>query len=757
MSASNLSVSARGSFKGRQLLLEPLEDRRVLAAATPWHNDVMPFDVNTSGFVSASDAAGVIGRLLEFGPGPLAPPDPGPPLLYVDTNGDNVLSPFDAAVVINRLLNPTHVSIATAVPFSIDTTPGVTVKVTSPAAVPDGTTVKVDVDLNNDGDYSDAGELARSTGSLFQGGADFDLFPALPLNGPSGPYTVRLRARVTDGDGLEGVSSSIPLIVDTEMSSALEDYVHAADPSYQFSLARTVVGTGYAYYVLDMTSQTWRSAADVNKPVWRHWVELIVPAGTITGTSLLIVSGGSNNFGSPPSNPDPNAVLLATTSKSVIVNLRVVPNEPVIFTDETRTRTEDEIIAYSFDKYMQNIGDPGNETWPLLVAMAKSAVRTMDTVQTFVPTVTGNQQISDFIVTGYSKRGWTTWLTAASDDRVRAIIPGVFDNLNQGPQMVHHYSVLGKFSEQVQDYSDMQIFERIMTPEGQQLSKIVDPYRYLRNGRFDDMPKLILNGAGDEFFVSDSSQFYIHDLPGDDNYMRYFPNAGHGLDGTAVISTLTFMNAVLNNLPLPKYSWTIQPDNDIELHSITTPLAVKLWQATNPTARDFRHGYHPEILWTATNLFSNTGTYVASAPMPAQGATAYFIEMTYDSGIQGMPYIFTTEIRVKSTLPLTPWPYESGFPDEVSLWGFAPVALPAASTNDDPAGSELDSIAMALSLVQADDGAAPTPVVLLPVDRVETPAQAIAVAAATIVFASDLSDLIGDADEDETESLLVEV
>jgi hypothetical protein len=281
------------------------------------------------------------------------------------------------------------------------------------------------------------------------------------------------------------------------------------------------------------------------------------------------------------------------------------------------------------------------------------------------------------VVTGYSKRGWTTWLTAASDDRVKAIIPGVFDNLNQGPQMVHHVEVYGFFSEQVQDYTDLRIFERMKSPEAQLLSQIVDPYRYLHNGRFE-MPKLVLNGSGDEFFVSDSAQFYFDDLPGEDNYLRYFPNAGHGLDETAAYSTITFLDAMINDRALPKFSWTVSADNTIHVSTVDTPSVVKLWYATNPTSRDFRHGYHPDIIWNSLELDDlGGGTYEGERPMPPTGATAYFIELTYPSAIDGMPYVFTTEIRVNSELPLHPWPYDVG--GEVIS-----AVVPADLANADP-------------------------------------------------------------------------
>src|SRR5215217_6971322 len=45
--------------------------------------------------------------------------------------------------------------------------------------------------------------------------------------------------------------------------TALDAYVHKADPAYGWKLVSTIPGAGVTTYVLELTSQTWRSAKDV--------------------------------------------------------------------------------------------------------------------------------------------------------------------------------------------------------------------------------------------------------------------------------------------------------------------------------------------------------------------------------------------------------------------------------------------------------------------------------------------------------------
>ena len=123
------------------------------------------------------------------------------------------------------------------------------------------------------------------------------------------------------------------------------------------------------------------------------------------------------------------------------------------------------------------------------------------------------------------------------------------------------------------------------------------------------------------------------------------PNADHSLKGSDAYQTLqACYNAVLNNVPLPQYSWTMEKDGAIHVTAKTTPSEVKLWQATNPEARDFRmETLGPK--WQSTMLNPEGGGYVGKVAEPAKGWTAFFVELTFPSG-NPAPFKFTTQVRV---------------------------------------------------------------------------------------------------------------
>ena len=447
------------------------------------------------------------------------------------------------------------------------------------------------------------------------------------------------------------------------LATPLDDYVAAPDTSYTYTVVNTVKGLGYTAYILDMKSQTWRKSSEVDRTVWQHWLTIIKPDVLTSDKALLWINGGRNG-GSPPSSADLMLAGIALNARAVVADLKMVPNEPLTFPDGGGPRSEDAIIAYTFNKYMAT----GDETWPLLLPMVKSAVRAMDTVHSHLLSVTnGTLDVNQFAVAGGSKRGWTTWLTGAVDKRVIAIAPAVIDVLNMDKQMKHHYSAYGFYSDAIKDYVQMKIFERLDTPQGQALIKFIDPYEY--RSRYT-MPKFGVNSTGDQFFLPDSAQFYFKDLIGE-KHLRYVPNTDHGLAGSdAPMSLMVFFKSILAASQRPQFSWSIE-DDAITVKTVTKPTAVYLWQASNQKTRDFRLEIIGPVWQSSPLSDQGDGTYVGRVPEPKEGWTAFFVELTFDSE-HGIPYKFTTQVHVVPRR--LPFAYKLGFDGDCDV-DFADLAI----------------------------------------------------------------------------------
>jgi hypothetical protein len=348
--------------------------------------------------------------------------------------------------------------------------------------------------------------------------------------------------------------------------------------------------------------------------------------------------------------------------------------------------------------------------------MTKAAVRAMDAVQEFTQEST-SLEVDRFIVTGASKRGWTTWLTAAADPqrRVVGIAPMVIDVLNMGKQMTHHknaysgyplndasHHIQGGYSTAVSDYTNMNVFDRLDTDAGRELARIVDPFTY--RDRLT-MPKLIINSTGDQFFLPDGVKFYFDYLPGV-NRMVYMPNTDHGLgfdsSNLDVLGPLIAFVSVL--LPgsegsIPDFSWSFEDDGSIRVEAQTLPVAVRVWHALNPDHRDFRL-QTLGAQWTSTLLTDpeGDGVYVAPPETPATGWRAFFIELEYDgaklcSGLRVVPDTYALgqdppDVKAPSFTNLAAVPAFAKAGQEVTLSFEASeplAALPDVTVNGRPA------------------------------------------------------------------------
>jgi PhoPQ-activated pathogenicity-related protein len=418
-----------------------------------------------------------------------------------------------------------------------------------------------------------------------------------------------------------------------EETSPLPAYLANGDDTYDW-VKHDEGRVGAASYVeLTLTSQTWREAP------WRHQLFIIRP-GIVDQEkthALLFIAGGRwvEPDGDGGEDLPSDALLfagLASWLRTPIAVLRQVPYQPLF-----DGKTEDALIAFTFDQYLATL-DP---EWPLLLPMVKSVVRAMDAVQEF-SAVEWGLGIGEFTVAGASKRGWTTWLTGALDDRVAAIAPMVFDMLNMTEQLEHQEAVWGELSEQLADYAALGLPGRLDTEAGRQLQAIVDPYHYRE---LLTRPKLIILGTNDPYWPMDALNLYWDDLQGP-KYILYVPNGTHSPDSLFRYVRLAGSLRALHEhvgagqrLPEPQWRFDERAGRlALTVTSDLEPSRVTAWTATSDT-RDFR-----DARWRAHRFERAGDAYEFELEIPSQGFAAVFGELTFRRS--GPPFFLSTNIRV---------------------------------------------------------------------------------------------------------------
>lgn len=430
--------------------------------------------------------------------------------------------------------------------------------------------------------------------------------------------------------------------------TALDRYVAEKDDHFAWKVISQTPVTGGKFAVIELTSQQWLTEKEVDKPLWKHWLKILTPDKVENPVGLLMIGGGSNDKPAPEK-PDANLTMIALTAKSVVAELSGVPSEPLVFTGDGQKRSEDDIIAFCWDKFLRT----GDERWPTRLPMTKAAVRALDAITAFSVTEQGGgNKVEKFFVTGASKRGWTTWTTAAVDPRVVGMAPIVIDVLNLGPSLAHHWECYGFWVPAIEPYTKIKLSEWAGSPQFKKLAAIEDPWEY--RARFT-LPKYIINSAGDQYFPCEGSHFYFDGLPGP-KWLRYVPNSNHSLKGTdAWMSLLAFYNASTTGARLPELTWTTSAEGQLRVTSKDKPTEVLLWQATNEKARDFRLETLGPV-WNSTKLTpAGDDAWEAKIAKPEKGFTAFFIELSYPNPA-GFAFKFTTEVRV--TPERKPFKYE---------------------------------------------------------------------------------------------------
>jgi len=413
-----------------------------------------------------------------------------------------------------------------------------------------------------------------------------------------------------------------PAFSQSNKSSVLYSYVESNDGMFKWEkVSQTDFKEKYNEYEIKLTSQVWHGI------IWGHTLSIIVPKKIKKDSTLalLIIAGsgkGAIQLGE----------VLAEKIDAPVAVLNDVPNQPLF-----GGLKEDKLIAETFVRFKET----GDSTWPLLLPMTKSAVKAMDAVEEFMKDQFGIQ-VSGFVVTGGSKRGWTTWLTSVVDRRVKAIAPMVYDNLNLREQMIHQLDTWGKFSEQISDYTERNIPQLAISDEKfvRELSGIVDPYAYR-----DDIivPKLMIMGTNDRYWTLDALNLYYKRLSGE-KYLFYVPNAGHDLKAgfhEVINDIAAFFLKTEGRLQFTELTWELMEKNGnvmISVSSTIKPVTIRAWVATSPT-KDFRDSH-----WESFDMEEKGNVYTYTIRKPDAAHVAILGEAVYSEN--GVKYSLSTNVNI---------------------------------------------------------------------------------------------------------------
>ena len=85
--------------------------------------------------------------------------------------------------------------------------------------------------------------------------------------------------------------------------TALDDYIAKPDASYRWEVISEREENGLVLVTVEMTSQTWRTAEEVNRSEWRHWLTMAIPAKLESDIGFLMIGSGSNRRNRVPGGP----------------------------------------------------------------------------------------------------------------------------------------------------------------------------------------------------------------------------------------------------------------------------------------------------------------------------------------------------------------------------------------------------------------------------------------------------------------------
>lgn len=361
------------------------------------------------------------------------------------------------------------------------------------------------------------------------------------------------------------------------------------------------------------------------------------------------------------------ADVLAFLVNAVVAVVYQIPNCPVVFQSDSERlqRKEDAIIAWAWRQYMSNL-DP---IWLPRLPMTKASMQAMKASEEYLKQERGLTGLK-WVVSGASKRGWTSFLVGAARCKSCPSIVGIAPLVpivpDLGEEVHRQYRSYGGYTFAFIDYKNAGLVNKLDSPAFKKAMKVVDPMYYME--QLSSIPKLIVLSSDDEFMQFDWTNIWYDRVQGN-KHLLILANAEHSL----ITGIPELVPALTEFLLKVDRKETISPlkvfynKSDGSLFA-RIPAGAKVKEVSLRYAvtlqsklRDFRwvrlanaqngECYFPEIklsqpvygggnciqpiIWLEKRIHEAHGVYRAIPPFPPKGRwVGYFLQVHYESGFQ---------------------------------------------------------------------------------------------------------------------------
>ncbi|WP_053115860.1 PhoPQ-activated pathogenicity-related family protein [Winslowiella iniecta] len=445
---------------------------------------------------------------------------------------------------------------------------------------------------------------------------------------------------IISGNSWAGSSETSCLSPDSDYSHLLSCYrqkLLSLPLTYNFINKQNLPEVELRHY--ELISQNWPEKKSIWLQ-WQHKVDIYIPEKPLAKRALIFINNGINRniegrLAELPSDMSQQSLAsVARLTRTIVVSVSNIPNQYLTLAGESILRKEDDAVAYSWSLFLQ---DPAkNAEIPLHIPMAAAVSQAMSLAERELT----DWKVDRFVVSGVSKRGWTSWLTLVSDPRVDAIVPFVFDLPGIRLALTHMYRSYGNnWPVAFYPYYMQNIDTQIESNGFTRLLSMIDPLQYKDTPYHSrlSVPKYMINASGDDFYVPDNTRYYYDQLAGVKS-LRVVANSGHyDIIKYAESSLVPFINRLQQDKILPVIK-TVHQQQNLSFSFSEPPKMIKRWSAINKQARDFR--YACGIRYTATTIPVSNNIDI-TLDTPQQGWQASYIEATFSDG-----YVATSQVYI---------------------------------------------------------------------------------------------------------------